>query len=318
MKSRFPTLAMVLLCALLIGTSLVLWGCSGQPAADTGTSLSTPATGETTSTGSSTTGSTQSTAPTSSVDTAPQPVNGGPGTPEYDGIPWPIVEGGWRYLGDGHFVSESGRKFFWRDGRFANPDGTLMEIPDSVKEHLHSLGIDHQPTIPATLAPDKAQLAIQVERIRKGLIAGTLVFDWDPPDGSDFSSDPRKVLDDLEASAYRPDVAVYFKDSAGLEYARGLRDEIRAMPGVEAAEYVSEREALVRLRMELADDPEVLAQLEDNPVPAYLEIWLKDYRQSAEFAEGLKKRPEVDEVKARSIDFVFWTGLLRDMTHPRQ
>ncbi len=94
MKSTFPALAMVLLCALLIGTSLVLWGCSGQPAADTGTGLSTPATGETTSTGSSTTGSTQSTAPTSSVDAAPQPVNGGPGTPEYDGIPRPIVEGG--------------------------------------------------------------------------------------------------------------------------------------------------------------------------------------------------------------------------------
>jgi hypothetical protein len=34
------------------------------------------------------------TAPASSVDTAaPQPVNGGPGTPEYDGIPRPIVDG---------------------------------------------------------------------------------------------------------------------------------------------------------------------------------------------------------------------------------
>lgn len=237
--------------------------------------------------------------PPSSVDTAaPQPVNGGPGTPEYDGIPWPIVdgnvEGWWRYLGNGRFVTESGREFFWRNGRFVNPDGTLMEIPDSAKEHLHPLGIDHQPTIPFTLAPDKAALANEVEHIRKGLIAGTLVFDWDPPEGSDFSSDPREILDDLEASAYRPDVSVYFKDSAGLEYARSLRDEIRAMPEVD------------------------MAGLENNPVPAYLEIWLKDNRQSAEFAEKFKGRPEVDEVKAPSINFVLWTGLLRDMTHPKQ
>jgi hypothetical protein len=34
------------------------------------------------------------------------------------------------------------------DGRFKNPDGTPMEIPASVKDHMHSLGIDRQLTIP--------------------------------------------------------------------------------------------------------------------------------------------------------------------------
>lgn len=102
--------------------------------------------------------------------------NHGPGTPEYDGIPRPIVDGSvewYRYLGDGHFITETGREFFWRDGRFVNADGTLMEIPESVNEHLHSLGIDRQPTHPYVLSPEKAALVDEVERIRHGLLDGS-------------------------------------------------------------------------------------------------------------------------------------------------
>ena len=44
MRARVPTTTMLLLCVLLVGTSLVLAGCDGQPAADTETSISTPTT----------------------------------------------------------------------------------------------------------------------------------------------------------------------------------------------------------------------------------------------------------------------------------
>ena len=64
----------------------------------------------------------------------------------------------YRYLGEGRFITETGREFFWRDGRYVNADGTLMEIPESVKDHLHSLGIDRQPTHPPVLSPEKAAL----------------------------------------------------------------------------------------------------------------------------------------------------------------
>jgi len=67
-----------------------------------------------------------------------------------DGIPRPIVDatvdGWWRYLGDGRFITEAGREFYWRDGKFINPDGSLMEVPASCREHLLLLGIHHQPT----------------------------------------------------------------------------------------------------------------------------------------------------------------------------
>ncbi len=166
----------------------------------------------------STTNSAEPPAATTSSDTTvfTGSDNGGPGTPEYDGIPRPIVDGSvewWRYLGDGHFITETGREFFWRDGRFVNADGTLMEIPESVRDHLHSLGIDRQPTIPPVLSPEKAALVEEVERIRRGLLDDTLIFDWQVPEGSDLPTDPGQVLDDLEGAAFRPDLHVYLRDS---------------------------------------------------------------------------------------------------------
>ena len=47
MRSRFRTATAILLCALLVGACLTLWGCDGQPAAEDGTSPSAPATDET-------------------------------------------------------------------------------------------------------------------------------------------------------------------------------------------------------------------------------------------------------------------------------
>ena len=251
--------------------------------------------------------------------TGPQPDHGGPGTPEYDGIPQPIVDGaveGWlMYLGDGRFLTEFGREFSWRGGRFVNPGGTLMEIPDSAKAHLKELGIVRQPTIPYTLAPDKAELAGEVEHVRKGLIVGTLVFNWAPPKGSDFPSDPRTVLDSLEDSAYAPDAQVFLKDSAGN--AEALGKEIAAMPEVQQVDFVSKERALMQLRQQFKDQPEILSELQSNPLPASFSIWLNDYRQASEFVKKLQGRPEVEDAKARSIDFPYWTALLRGMTHAR-
>ena len=92
------------------------------------------------------------------TDPSTQPTNlPTPGTYLRDDIPAPIVdsavEGGYQYLGNGRFLVESGREFFWRDGHFVNADGSLMEIPPSAKEHLHELGIDAQPTAAVTHYP---------------------------------------------------------------------------------------------------------------------------------------------------------------------
>jgi hypothetical protein len=68
---------------------------------------------------------------------------------EAEGIPYPMVDGWYSYQGDGRFTTESGVEFFWRDGRFVNPDGTPLQVPESINATLKAEGlppIEHQPT----------------------------------------------------------------------------------------------------------------------------------------------------------------------------
>ncbi|MHB1345551.1 MAG: hypothetical protein ACYCX3_14530 [Thermoleophilia bacterium] len=74
-------------------------------------------------------------------------VSTGPVAP---GIPTPIVDGGFHYYGDGRFVTDAGREFSWRNGRFENQNGSLLEVPESVNETMRARGlptIDTQPTV---------------------------------------------------------------------------------------------------------------------------------------------------------------------------
>ncbi len=96
-----------------------------------------------------------------------------------EGIPIPIIEsnleGGFRYLGDGKFETESGRTFLWRDGYFLNPDGTKMDLPASAKDHLLSIGLDHQPNI-QDMADSLA--AIRAAAADEGSLIPTSVESW--------------------------------------------------------------------------------------------------------------------------------------------
>jgi hypothetical protein len=219
------------------------------------------------------------------------------GPPEYvwEGIPQPIVdsavEGWFQYEGNGRFVTEYGREFSWRDGRFVNADGTMMDLPASAKEHLNSLGVYSQPTHPHTLSPDKAALVDEVERIRRGLIDGTLVFEWQPAPGSDLPADPKEALDAIEKFAFDPDVVVYLKDSGTPD---ALIQDIDAMPEVQLNEFVNQEK------------------------PATIKLWLNDRGQSAQVVEKLRGHEEVKEVRSPSVDFAGLTALLQNATHVKQ
>ena len=219
------------------------------------------------------------------------------GPPQYvwEGIPqpwWDASVDGWiECSGDGHFISEFGVEFFWRDGRFLNADGTLMDLPVSAKEHLNSLGIYGQPTHPPTLSSDKAALVDEAERIRRGLIDGTLVFEWQPAPGSDLPADPKEALDAIEKFAFDPDVVLYLRDSGTPD---ALIQHIDAMPEVQFNEFVSKEK------------------------PATIKLWLNDRGQSAQVVERLRGREEVKEVRSPSVDFAGLTALLQNATHARQ
>ncbi len=216
-----------------------------------------------------------------------------------EGIPQPIwdsaVDGGFQYLGEGRFISEFGVEFFWRDGRFVNADGTMMDLPASAREHLESLGIYHQPTIPPTLSPGKTALVEEAERIRRGLIGGTLVFEWYPPSGSDLPADPEAALDAIERSAFAPDVVVYLTDPASSDprIQDALMRDINALPEVQFTEFASWDK------------------------PAVIRLWLIDPIQSDQIVDKLREREEIEEVVATSADFAALTALLRSAIQPR-
>jgi cell division transport system permease protein len=123
------------------------------------------------------------------------------------------------------------------------------------------------------------------------------------------------VLDNLEGAAFRPDLCVYLRDST--DDAWPLYQEIHEMPEVQYVESLTKEEAFQRLQREWKDNPEILENLESDPVPASIHIWLDDPAQAKEFAYQLQGRSEVDEVQATSMDFAQWTALLRAMTHAK-
>jgi hypothetical protein len=173
------------------------------------------------------------------------------------------------------------------------------------------------------LSADEADLLAEVERIRVGLRDGTLVFDYSAGPDSDLPSDPQDLLDMVEYAAYRPDITVYFKtepasQEPSLSQMTALRDELAAMPEVAKATYVSKEEALAQVKEQYPDRPEMWESLPANPLPAYLEIWLRDYHQSSEIAVELQRRPLVDEVRASSrSDIAGLLALVRSITRSR-
>ncbi len=169
---------------------------------------------------------------------------------------------------------------------------------------------------PVILTGDRAELQAEIERIREGMESGTLVFDWYPPGitAGDLPSDPIIFLDMLEQSLADPDVTLYLLEDAGD--APDLRAELAAMPEVARLLFVSNEEALAQMKEEYKDTPEIFSALEKNPLPACLEIWLTDYMKAASFADQLRDRPEVDEIRASGMDYAQWTAQLRSLTHP--
>ncbi|MGI5940314.1 MAG: permease-like cell division protein FtsX [Thermoleophilia bacterium] len=163
---------------------------------------------------------------------------------------------------------------------------------------------------------DKAELLAEVRHIRQGLETGTLAFDWSYPPGvtaeGALPSDPMKLLDYLEESSLACDVTLYLKDNAGE--AAPLVAELRDMSEVLQVVYAGKEAALERLKKNFKVKPEALENLQGNPFPASLQIWLADYQQAKAFADTLRARPEVEEAQAPPMDYAGWTARLRSLT----
>lgn len=93
------------------------------------------------------------------------------------------------------------------------------------------------------------------------------------------------------------EIITYLKSAAPTAAVDKLQRDIVSWEEVTKVSYVSKKEAWERLKKDLKDQPEMLDAVRTNPLPASLEIKLKDPHQVKQVAGRLEGRPEIDEVK---------------------
>ena len=142
---------------------------------------------------------------------------------------------------------------------------------------------DSMPTSDVRLSAGEVRVLQKINQIRTGLADGTWALStW--PFGPVTSDSP-----DIDISLKDPPTGV-----------SALEKEIKAMPEVVRVTYVSKDEWLALLKEILRDSPDDLARLEgdqSDPMPASLQVWLKDRSPASatKFARKIEGRAEVDE-----------------------
>jgi cell division transport system permease protein len=95
----------------------------------------------------------------------------------------------------------------------------------------------------------------------------------------------------LRTTHARLGVSIYLKDAVSSEQSEKLIRELRSLPAIASAEFVSKSDALSIFRESLGEERAVLDGLEgDNPLPASIEVVL---------SEGQLARAVYDELAAR-------------------
>ena len=92
------------------------------------------------------------------------------------------------------------------------------------------------------------------------------------------------------------EVVAYLRDQTTAAQLEQARTEIAALPQVAAVTYVTRTEALATAMAEMEEFREALSDLEDNPLPASLEIRMKP---------GHRSPPEVQQVARRMGAYPF-------------
>jgi cell division transport system permease protein len=91
-------------------------------------------------------------------------------------------------------------------------------------------------------------------------------------------------------------ISVFLKDGAASGDVEALQRTISADARVKKVNYVSKEEALARFKQSMKNDPEIVQQLKGNPLPASLEIELKDPRQVEAMVATIKANPYLAKV----------------------
>jgi cell division transport system permease protein len=109
-----------------------------------------------------------------------------------------------------------------------------------------------------------------------------------------FASTINLVLRDVERKV---EVTVFIKDGTTAEQSAALQKEIMGWSEVKTATYISKDQALARFKQDMKAHPEIWQSLDSNPLPASIEVSLKDPAQATIVADRLQGRTQIDEVR---------------------
>ncbi|MBN1288266.1 MAG: ABC transporter permease [Actinobacteria bacterium] len=89
------------------------------------------------------------------------------------------------------------------------------------------------------------------------------------------------------------EIRVFLREDITNEELESLQRYIVGMDEVEDAQYMSKEDALEEFKEMFADQPEMLEQIEGNPLPAEFRVRMKDPKYNETVAKRLADRPEI-------------------------
>lgn len=97
-------------------------------------------------------------------------------------------------------------------------------------------------------------------------------------------------------------IQVFLKDGAAPADVDSLQSAIAADPLTKNVKYVTKEQALTRFKQQMKDSPQVVDQLEYNPLPASLDIDLKDPRTVEQMVAKIKANAAFPKVADKPED----------------
>jgi cell division transport system permease protein len=107
----------------------------------------------------------------------------------------------------------------------------------------------------------------------------------------------------VESVEEKVSVRIFLKDGAAPEDVDKLQNELVADARVKSVTYVSKEQALIEFKETMVkDSPEIVEQLETNPLPASLDVDLNDPREVLAMVDTIKANPTFITVCDRPDD----------------
>jgi len=94
-------------------------------------------------------------------------------------------------------------------------------------------------------------------------------------------------------------VQIFIKDGAAAADVQALQQTLTSDPLVGSVQYTTKEQALDKFKQDMKQDPEIVQQLDGNPLPASLDVTLKDPHQVEAMVAKIKANPQFLKIADR-------------------